>query len=73
MIVAIDDQQYRRECAFLDVMCACRPHEDTPEMRQLVHEQAERLEGILRISPLVDEATFEHLAQKVNERAGHTS
>lgn len=68
MIVAINDQQYQHECAFLDGMCACRPHEDTPEMRQLVHEQAVRLHQILSISPLIDENTFEKLAQKVNEQ-----
>lgn len=68
MIVAISDQQYRHDCAFLDEMCACRPHEDTPEMRDLVHQQAVRLNNILHISPLVDEATFETMAMKVNQR-----
>lgn len=65
--MAISDEQYRHECEFLDGMCACRPHEDTPEMRELVHTQAVRLRKILKISPFVDEDEYEAKLSVVNE------
>lgn len=63
--MTISDQQYAKECEFLDGMCACRPYEDTPEMRELVHNQAVRLAKILRINPLITETEFEEQADRI--------